>query len=104
MQSIEFRSDVFGHFSEPTIPSAWRERDWTGLEGPGDERAKAEASTKKYAFNAHKSNAIPLRRDVGDRRNGACKALAYPTQLPSVSVIICFINEVIFKMIDLLEP
>ena len=48
---------------------------------------------KKYAFNALKSNSMPLRRPLDDYRNDACKTIMVPVTLPRASVIICFAEE-----------
>eukprot|EP00038_Savillea_parva_P021376 m.34494 g.34494 ORF g.34494 m.34494 type:complete len:628 (-) comp5143_c0_seq2:210-2093(-) len=81
------------------LPESWTHADWTGL--PPDQLAtatpmqKREASIKRYAFNAMKSAEIPLRRPLQDYRSEQCKSQLYPKpeDLPSVSVIICYAEE-----------
>ena len=40
-----------------------------------------------------RSNSIPLDRKLPDLRNDQCKAIVYPANMPTVSVIIIFYNE-----------
>ena len=54
---------------------------------------KEDASFRKYAFNALRSNQLPLRRPLLDSRSPSCKGSMYPATLPRASVIICFAEE-----------
>ena len=72
--------------------------DVQGLNPPNknaDANAIAAASIKKYAFNAHRSAEIPVRRPLIDMRSTQCQASTYPppSELPTVSVVFCFAEE-----------
>lgn len=48
-----------------------------------------------YSFNVPRSNSLPLSRSIPDERNSLCKARfdSPQVELPSVSIIIVFLNE-----------
>eukprot|EP00041_Stephanoeca_diplocostata_P033122 m.1084952 g.1084952 ORF g.1084952 m.1084952 type:complete len:634 (+) comp24277_c0_seq1:348-2249(+) len=92
------RLDPF--YETPALPAGWEHGDWSGLPAGTDLSTKSEdeiraASIKRYAFNAHQSARIPLRRPLRDMRTSQCSSQMYPpvTELPTVSVIICFAEE-----------
>jgi len=80
-------------------PDAWINGDWTGMDADAQRMASEDqmrtASVAKYAFNAHRSAKVPLRRPLRDMRSAACKAQMYDAveSLPTVSVVICFAEE-----------
>lgn len=94
-------SELTKFWPDVTLPSGWTHgpSDWSGL--PPEKLADAtpdqivDASIAKYAFNAYKSATIPLRRPLRDMRSAQCQASLYPpvSELPSASVVICFVNE-----------
>jgi hypothetical protein len=90
---VRYRSDDLPHYADVSLPNSWTSHDWTGGSTSQDEAAIAESSVKRYAFNAHKSNAMPLRRFLPDYRSRECAVKQYPVELPKASVIICFVNE-----------
>lgn len=91
---VPYDSGKFHLYDSVPLPASWTEADWTGGAGDStDESAIAASSVRKYAFNAHKSSKLSLRRPLPDYRIPECKAVAYPTELPTASVIICFVNE-----------
>ncbi len=83
----------------------WTAEDWSNLpNGTPEEKAKAsiercvlrltcEIDIFSYAFNAFLSARLPLDRSVPDSRSQECKAVSYPSRLPTASVIICFVDE-----------
>eukprot|EP00039_Didymoeca_costata_P020214 m.340483 g.340483 ORF g.340483 m.340483 type:complete len:619 (+) comp19327_c0_seq1:176-2032(+) len=87
------------YYPDVPIPSAWTSRTWTGMSDTefqtATEHRKGEASVQKYAFNAYKSASIPLRRPLRDFRSSLCQAQRFPppSKLPTVSVVICFAEE-----------
>eukprot|EP00040_Diaphanoeca_grandis_P031373 m.187604 g.187604 ORF g.187604 m.187604 type:complete len:633 (+) comp32310_c7_seq1:315-2213(+) len=86
-------------YSDVKLPKPWIDGDWTGLpEGQAataSESEKTQATIKRYAFNAMISATVPLRRPLRDMRSELCKQQSYPDvdNLPTVSVIICFAEE-----------
>ncbi|CAF1553477.1 unnamed protein product [Rotaria magnacalcarata] len=48
---------------------------------------------KKEFFNLRASDKISLWRSIPDTRDGLCKSISYPLDLPSTSVVIVFKNE-----------
>jgi hypothetical protein len=62
---------------------------------PGQsEQQRGDASYQRFAFNEYASSKLSLHRPIKDSRAAQCKDVAYPKQLPSATVIICFVNEV----------
>ncbi|XP_064454869.1 polypeptide N-acetylgalactosaminyltransferase 11-like [Ornithodoros turicata] len=66
--------------------------DPTNLEGA--EKEESDKQFGKAGFNVYLCDRIPLNRTLGDRRHKQCQTLKYPMDMPSVSVIICFYNEI----------
>ncbi|XP_030660732.1 probable polypeptide N-acetylgalactosaminyltransferase 8 [Nomascus leucogenys] len=48
---------------------------------------------RKFGYNAYLSNQLPLNRTIPDTRDYRCLLKTYPSQLPSLSVILIFMNE-----------
>ncbi|XP_063449031.1 probable polypeptide N-acetylgalactosaminyltransferase 8 [Pan paniscus] len=48
---------------------------------------------RKFGYNAYLSNQLPLNRTIPDTRDYRCLRKTYPSQLPSLSVILIFVNE-----------
>ncbi|XP_032015249.1 probable polypeptide N-acetylgalactosaminyltransferase 8 isoform X4 [Hylobates moloch] len=48
---------------------------------------------RKFGYNAYLSNQLPLNRTIPDTRDYRCLLKTYPSQLPSLSVILIFVNE-----------
>nr|XP_055136996.1 probable polypeptide N-acetylgalactosaminyltransferase 8 isoform X2 [Symphalangus syndactylus] len=48
---------------------------------------------QKFGYNAYLSNQLPLNRTIPDTRDYRCLLKTYPSQLPSLSVILIFVNE-----------
>ncbi|KAM9827034.1 polypeptide N-acetylgalactosaminyltransferase 11 isoform 2-T2 [Neosynchiropus ocellatus] len=47
----------------------------------------------RHAFNVLISSRLGPHRDLPDTRDARCRGVAYPADLPSASVVICFFNE-----------
>ncbi|XP_075918913.1 polypeptide N-acetylgalactosaminyltransferase 9 [Petromyzon marinus] len=58
-----------------------------------DDEEEEEKLYHKYGYNAHRSDRLPLLRDIPDYRPGGCKELRYAADLPQVSVVFIFVNE-----------
>ncbi|XP_055136996.2 probable polypeptide N-acetylgalactosaminyltransferase 8 isoform X2 [Symphalangus syndactylus] len=48
---------------------------------------------QKFGYNTYLSNQLPLNRTIPDTRDYRCLLKTYPSQLPSLSVILIFVNE-----------
>uniref|UniRef100_A0A3Q4HHJ6 Polypeptide N-acetylgalactosaminyltransferase n=1 Tax=Neolamprologus brichardi TaxID=32507 RepID=A0A3Q4HHJ6_NEOBR len=57
------------------------------------EQKEAEGLFQIYGYNAFLSNQLPLDRKLQDTRDTRCLAKKYPKDLPSISVILIYINE-----------
>eukprot|EP00045_Choanoeca_perplexa_P013448 m.152584 g.152584 ORF g.152584 m.152584 type:complete len:684 (+) comp16362_c1_seq1:110-2161(+) len=58
-----------------------------------NEQQRGDASYRRFAFNEYASSQLSLHRPIKDSRAAQCKDIVYPKQLPSATVIICFVNE-----------
>ncbi|XP_054893145.1 probable polypeptide N-acetylgalactosaminyltransferase 8 [Poeciliopsis prolifica] len=58
-----------------------------------EEQKEAEALFRIYGYNAFLSNQIALNRELPDMRDPRCLKKKYPRALPSVSVVLIYVNE-----------
>lgn len=59
-----------------------------------EEKAKEDASFKKFWFNEYRSSLLPLNRSIPDTRVQECRDLTWDlAKLTRMSVIICFVDE-----------
>uniref|UniRef100_A0A3Q2CEH3 Polypeptide N-acetylgalactosaminyltransferase n=1 Tax=Cyprinodon variegatus TaxID=28743 RepID=A0A3Q2CEH3_CYPVA len=58
-----------------------------------EEQKEAEALFQIYGYNAFLSNRIPLDRKLPDMRDPRCLKRNYPKDLPSISVVLIYVNE-----------
>ncbi|XP_029952809.1 probable polypeptide N-acetylgalactosaminyltransferase 8 [Salarias fasciatus] len=60
-----------------------------------EEQKEAEGLFKIYGYNVFLSNRLPLDRELQDTRDKRClvRMRRYPKQLPSISVVLIYINE-----------
>lgn len=66
----------------------------SGVYLEGAEKEEADKQFSKAGFNVYVSDRLPLNRTLGDRRHTECRKIKYPKVMPSVSVIICYHNEI----------
>ncbi|XP_017738806.1 PREDICTED: probable polypeptide N-acetylgalactosaminyltransferase 8 [Rhinopithecus bieti] len=57
------------------------------------QQKKAQDLFRKFGYNAYLSNQLPLNRTIPDTRDYRCLQKTYPSQLPSLGVILIFMNE-----------
>ncbi|XP_033079021.1 probable polypeptide N-acetylgalactosaminyltransferase 8 [Trachypithecus francoisi] len=57
------------------------------------QQKKAQDLFRKFGYNVYLSNQLPLNRTIPDTRDYRCLQKTYPSQLPSLSVILIFMNE-----------
>nr|XP_015820921.2 probable polypeptide N-acetylgalactosaminyltransferase 8 [Nothobranchius furzeri] len=60
---------------------------------PEQEQKEAEALFQIYGYNAFLSNQIPLDRKLPETRHPSCLKKKYPKDLPTISVVLIYINE-----------
>ncbi|KAG0420510.1 hypothetical protein HPB47_003447 [Ixodes persulcatus] len=65
----------------------------------GAEKKEADAQFSKAGFNVYVSDRIPLNRSLADLRPLPCQALRFPKDLPTVSVVITFYNEILSALL-----
>lgn len=58
-----------------------------------EDQRMAEGLFQIYGYNAFLSNQLPLDRTLPDTRDERCLVKEYPKDLPSISVILIYINE-----------
>uniref|UniRef100_A0A3Q3ACK2 Polypeptide N-acetylgalactosaminyltransferase n=1 Tax=Kryptolebias marmoratus TaxID=37003 RepID=A0A3Q3ACK2_KRYMA len=58
-----------------------------------EEQREAERLFQKYGYNAFLSDRLPLNRDIPDTRPPRCAEKKYPEDLPSLSVVIIYLDE-----------
>ncbi|KAM6895673.1 putative polypeptide N-acetylgalactosaminyltransferase 8 [Xenentodon cancila] len=58
-----------------------------------EEQKEAERLFQRYGYNAFLSDRLPLNRDLRDTRPPRCAEKKYPEDLPSLSVVLIFLDE-----------
>ncbi|KAM3870086.1 putative polypeptide N-acetylgalactosaminyltransferase 8 [Diretmus argenteus] len=64
-----------------------------GAELSGEEQTEAEALFQRYGYNVFLSDRLPLDRKIPDTRDKRCLQKDYPTDLPSIGVVLIYLNE-----------
>uniref|UniRef100_A0A8C8S916 Glycosyltransferase 2-like domain-containing protein n=1 Tax=Pelusios castaneus TaxID=367368 RepID=A0A8C8S916_9SAUR len=60
-----------------------------------DQQTTAQDLFTKYGYNVYLSDQLPLDRSIPDTRYPSCKVKKYPHDLPTLSVVLIFMNEAI---------
>nr|XP_061792813.1 probable polypeptide N-acetylgalactosaminyltransferase 8 [Nerophis lumbriciformis] len=58
-----------------------------------EEQREAENLFAKYGYNAFLSDRLPLNREIPDTRDARCSKKKYPANLPSLSVVLIYLDE-----------
>lgn len=58
-----------------------------------EEQKEAERLFRRYGYNAFLSDRLPLNREIRDTRPAKCAGKKYPDDLPTVSVVLIYLNE-----------
>ncbi|XP_018602785.2 probable polypeptide N-acetylgalactosaminyltransferase 8 [Scleropages formosus] len=58
-----------------------------------EEQKEAEELFRRYGYNAFLSDRLPLNRKIPDTRDPRCKRREYPENLPTISVILIYLDE-----------
>lgn len=77
---------------EKLFPDSPLFKQW-GEDLPEAEQKKAQDLFQKFGYNVYLSNQLPLDRPIPDTRDSRCLQKTYSSQLPSLSVILIFVNE-----------
>ncbi|XP_035280917.1 probable polypeptide N-acetylgalactosaminyltransferase 8 [Anguilla anguilla] len=64
-----------------------------GEELSEEEQKEAEELYQKYGYNAFLSNKLPLNRQIPDTRHKRCLEKKYPKDLPTISVVLIYLDE-----------
>lgn len=73
-------------------PNSWLFAKWgDGLSEK--EQREAQGLYELYGYNVFLSNRLPLDRQLPDTRDSRCLAKKYPKDLPTISVILIYLNE-----------
>ncbi|XP_057558474.1 probable polypeptide N-acetylgalactosaminyltransferase 8 isoform X2 [Hippopotamus amphibius kiboko] len=74
------------------FPNSQLFKQW-GWDLPEAEQKEAEDLFQKFGYNVYLSDQLPLDRTIPDTRDYRCLRKRYPSQLPSLSVILIFVDE-----------
>uniref|UniRef100_A0A672ZI81 Polypeptide N-acetylgalactosaminyltransferase n=1 Tax=Sphaeramia orbicularis TaxID=375764 RepID=A0A672ZI81_9TELE len=58
-----------------------------------EEQKEAEQLFQKYGYNAFVSDRLPLNREIPDTRPSKCAEKKYPEDLPTISVVLIYLDE-----------
>ncbi|KAM8751213.1 putative polypeptide N-acetylgalactosaminyltransferase 8 [Acanthopagrus schlegelii] len=67
-------------------------KDW-GENLSEEEQREAEGLFQKYGYNVFLSDRLPLDRALPDTRDPRCLEKSYPKDLPSIGVVLIYLNE-----------
>ncbi|XP_019337740.1 probable polypeptide N-acetylgalactosaminyltransferase 8 isoform X3 [Alligator mississippiensis] len=76
------------------FPDSYLFKRW-GTDLTEDQQTKAQELFTKYGYNVYLSDQLPLDRPIRDTRYASCKKKSYPKDLPTLSVILIFMNEAV---------
>uniref|UniRef100_A0A672RI49 Polypeptide N-acetylgalactosaminyltransferase 8 n=1 Tax=Sinocyclocheilus grahami TaxID=75366 RepID=A0A672RI49_SINGR len=74
------------------FPNSYLFKQWT-VELSEDDQRKAEELFQKYGYNAFLSDQLPLDRELPDTRDHRCIGREYPHNLPTLSVVLIYLDE-----------
>ncbi|KTF71051.1 hypothetical protein cypCar_00047197 [Cyprinus carpio] len=74
------------------FPNSYLFKQWT-VELSEDDQRKAEDLFQKYGYNAFLSDQLPLDRELPDTRDHRCIGREYPHNLPTLSVVLIYLDE-----------
>ncbi|XP_054255972.1 probable polypeptide N-acetylgalactosaminyltransferase 8 [Indicator indicator] len=73
-------------------PDSFLFRHW-GADLSEEEQTLAQNLFLNYGYNVYLSDQLPLDRPLNDTRSPSCKRKTYPKDLPTLSVVLIFMNE-----------
>ncbi|GAA6221100.1 probable polypeptide N-acetylgalactosaminyltransferase 8 [Lates japonicus] len=74
------------------FPNSYLFSKW-GSELSEEEQKEAEELFQRYGYNAFLSDRLPLNREIPDTRPPRCAEKKYPEDLPTVSVVLIYLDE-----------
>ncbi|XP_066506080.1 probable polypeptide N-acetylgalactosaminyltransferase 8 [Hoplias malabaricus] len=74
------------------FPNSFLFSDW-GEDLSEEEQRVAERVFVQYGYNVFLSDRLPLNRSLPDTRNPRCATKVYPKQLPTISVVLIYLDE-----------
>ncbi|XP_069018758.1 probable polypeptide N-acetylgalactosaminyltransferase 8 [Embiotoca jacksoni] len=78
--------------SSKLFPESALFNEW-GEDLSEDDQRKAQDQFEKYGYNVFLSDRLPLDRALPDTREQRCLKKSYPKDLPSVGVVLIYLNE-----------
>ncbi|RXN22899.1 putative polypeptide N-acetylgalactosaminyltransferase 8 [Labeo rohita] len=93
--AVEQKSLKVKHEKKPAkklFPNSHLFKQWT-VELSEDDQRKAEDLYQKYGYNAFLSDQLPLDRELPDTRDHRCIDREYPHNLPTLSVVLIYLDE-----------
>ncbi|XP_021326338.1 probable polypeptide N-acetylgalactosaminyltransferase 8 [Danio rerio] len=86
-QKITKKTEVKKLYPNSPLFSSW------GAELTEEEQMEAEKLFQEFGYNVFLSNRLPLNRTIPDTRDPRCALKIYPKDLPTISVILIYLNE-----------
>uniref|UniRef100_A0A8C4RMI3 Probable polypeptide N-acetylgalactosaminyltransferase 8 n=1 Tax=Erpetoichthys calabaricus TaxID=27687 RepID=A0A8C4RMI3_ERPCA len=74
------------------FPNSKLFKEW-GDELSAEEQTEAQNLFQQYGYNVFLSDRLPLNRDIPDTRDPRCANKKYPEDLPTLSVVLIYLNE-----------
>ncbi|XP_068810069.1 probable polypeptide N-acetylgalactosaminyltransferase 8 isoform X2 [Struthio camelus] len=74
------------------FPDSFLFKRW-GVDLTEEEQTVAQNLFLKYGYNVYLSDRLPLDRLIKDTRSPSCQRKTYPQDLPTLSVVLIFMNE-----------
>lgn len=81
-----------GRKSPKLFPTSALFKEW-GENLSEDEQREAQGLFEKYGYNVFLSDRLPLDRVLPDTRTKGCLNKTYPVDLPSIGVVLIYLNE-----------
>ncbi|XP_039470625.1 probable polypeptide N-acetylgalactosaminyltransferase 8 [Oreochromis aureus] len=78
--------------SEKLFPNSYLFKKW-GENLSEDDQREAQSLYEKYGYNVFLSDRLPLDRPLPDTRDPRCLKKSYPKDLPSLSVVLIYLDE-----------
>ncbi|MBN3304574.1 GALT8 acetylgalactosaminyltransferase, partial [Amia calva] len=73
-------------------PNSYLFQNW-GDQLSEEEQTEAETLYRRYGYNVFLSDRLPLNRTLPDTRDPSCLKKIYPKDLPTISVVLIYLNE-----------
>ncbi|XP_029019876.1 probable polypeptide N-acetylgalactosaminyltransferase 8 [Betta splendens] len=81
-----------GRAVKKLYPNSFLFQKWGG-ELSEEEQEEAEKLFRRYGYNAFLSDRLPLNREIPDTRPPSCAERKYPDDLPTISVVLIYLDE-----------